>query len=220
MTGPAASILDPLSAELPGIYEKSQLLSELPKQSDFETAILAASYIDVALRFALSASPADPKIPRSLGQKIDRAHDLGITSDRLKDDLHGLRDIRNLFAHSVLSYSFETEKVRGICLSFQTPRFFADERSALIPGLSDSAPPLPSFYPPDLFLTCQDDAGACRIMARIPEPAIERPATARQCFAEMTQVAWFFLMTFAAPTYYGNSDIKVQAWRRDRSQPL
>jgi len=102
-------------------YEKT--FDEYAKETDRAAALLVASAMDEQLKALLRTrlvpiyendSLLDgPHVPiATLSSRIDSAYRLGLISDRLRDDLHTIRTIRNEFAHDVFTCTFESHSVR------------------------------------------------------------------------------------------------------------
>jgi len=98
------------------------IFSELYKESDRGTVVLTASIIDVALSRILKAyllpnsSGKDALLEgalANLGTKINLVYRLGLISNRLCNDLHKIRNIRNAFAHELFECTFESIPIQS-----------------------------------------------------------------------------------------------------------
>jgi hypothetical protein len=59
---------------------------------------------------------------RNFATRINFAYCLGLISDDEYDDLHNMREIRNLFAHRKEGLSFEDDEIKGVCDKLKTIR--------------------------------------------------------------------------------------------------
>jgi hypothetical protein len=103
------------------------IFSELAEDSPRAAAILAACFLEDALRTAILKSfvriNSDERDglfngngPLSaFSSKIDVGHALGLYSRKMKEELHTVRIIRNAFAHAKFSITFETAEVADVC---------------------------------------------------------------------------------------------------------
>lgn len=113
-----------------------ELVKEIESQTDRGAAIVGAAWLEEELSAAIQAFlHYDPKSsPRLFGRagalstfsaKIDLARVLGMCTTAIASDLHIIREVRNEFAHSVLSkdnnsISFETPNVRDRCFALKS----------------------------------------------------------------------------------------------------
>ena len=112
------------------------LFTELEDQSDRGAAVVAAAWVEEelleAIRTSLQSVPKswDRLFGRSrpldsLSAKIDMASLLGIISESVLLDLHTIRDIRNDFAHSIVTkthevLSFDSPHIKDKCRTLRT----------------------------------------------------------------------------------------------------
>lgn len=107
------------------VVDFAKFTRELRKEqnSPRATAILTLAHLDTVLESALRAVLLDARPVHELfdGQralatssaKIDLAFGLGLISDITRRDLHGIRKIRNHFAHEIADGSFDAEPARS-----------------------------------------------------------------------------------------------------------
>lgn len=129
------------SAALQKITEANPLLGELAAQffqfrtllnseSDRASALMAAAFLDDQLRMLLEANLVQDKkvLLRILDQRgplatfssrIDMAYAMGLIGKRTLLDLNLLRKIRNEFAHTAGTLSFDSPKVSAWCSQLQ-----------------------------------------------------------------------------------------------------
>jgi DNA-binding MltR family transcriptional regulator len=100
-----------------------EFLEPFQSETDRAAALLAAAMLDDKLREILESFLLDSKISRRLldspnaalrgfSSRIDAAYALGFLDDAEYKELHIVRDIRNDFAHSWRTLTFETQSVR------------------------------------------------------------------------------------------------------------
>src|SRR5712692_31282 len=96
------------------------------ERNDRGAAILAATNVEIALRYALSRRLTLQKdqhecmfgLDSPLGtfdHKIRIAHALEVFGQQTKKNLDLVRAIRNAFAHAHVPITFETEQVKSVC---------------------------------------------------------------------------------------------------------
>lgn len=96
------------------------------EKNDRGVAILAATHVEIALRYALARRLAVKKEQYKLrfgdrsplstfDQKVRKAFDLEIFGQQSKTNLDIVRRIRNAFAHAHIPITFETDQVRDVC---------------------------------------------------------------------------------------------------------
>lgn len=111
------------------------LIAELDGQSDRAAAIVGAAWIEEELEAAIRSFLIDDKesAKRLLGKsspissfsaKIDLACLLGMCSRDIAKDLHAIREIRNDFAHNILTkdnsrLSFDSAHIKDKCMSLR-----------------------------------------------------------------------------------------------------
>jgi hypothetical protein len=120
------SLSSHLSRRDPDDAEFEQVINEIHKGSDRVAAIMAAAYVDSNLAKLISASLADGSDSRALfhdegapfgtfKRKIVAGLAMGLFPQKVADDLDRIRDIRNQFAHALLSLNFENEHIKREC---------------------------------------------------------------------------------------------------------
>lgn len=104
--------------------EWNRLIDELHRESDRAVALIAAAYLDLALKSVLEASLAggDPVVDRLLNganaplgtfsARIAMAYGLGHVGPNYFQTLDAVREIRNVFAHFRRNLTFEDPEVR------------------------------------------------------------------------------------------------------------
>ena len=91
-------------------------------------AIIGGSYVEHGLKLIITknmpANPTDPKLDylfseegllRTFHAKIKMAYGLGVINDFIRDDIELIRHIRNVFAHSMDTVSFNTPEIVAMC---------------------------------------------------------------------------------------------------------
>jgi DNA-binding MltR family transcriptional regulator len=119
------------------------LTKEFQGETDRAAAVLSAAYLDHLLGELIAASMAveHGKVDELLYQdghgplgtfsaRIDIAYCLGLLSKNERSDLHGIREIRNRFAHRLAGMTFEHQEIAGRC---------ANLKSAQVGGLPPTA---------------------------------------------------------------------------------
>jgi hypothetical protein len=126
---PSSKALHRLSRRKPTSTEQRQIFEEIREASDRAVAILAATFVEDALEYAL--------IDRSLKHLDERTHNrlfergplqnfdakilltsaLGLTGPRITANLFKLKSIRNVFAHARINVSFKTKEIHDLCMS-------------------------------------------------------------------------------------------------------
>ena len=116
-----------LSPTIPGLsVDVGRFMSDLEKETDRGAALVAAAFIDDVLKSMLIAKFVDrPKnvkqfleYPRPLStfsSRIELAYLLGLIGPKMYKGLKQIQKIRNDFAHSHKSLSFEDVKVSKKC---------------------------------------------------------------------------------------------------------
>lgn len=100
--------------------------------SDRATALIAAAFVELRLRFAIERRLVDePKRTEllfneygplfMLHARIYAAYALGIFGEKAFADLKIVRDIRNAFAHNIEPISFTHPDIAKLCASFYLP---------------------------------------------------------------------------------------------------
>jgi hypothetical protein len=96
------------------------------KQADRAVAIIGAAYVDLVLRYAITAVMLpDQKLMKDLfedrgplqefGSRIQIAFALKICGDAARRDLRTIKEIRNAFAHSAEALDFTHEDIARSC---------------------------------------------------------------------------------------------------------
>lgn len=117
-----------MEESLRGKYQTT--FDEYAKETDRAAALLVASVMDEKLKVLLGTKLVQiygndslldgPHVPMStLSSRIDCAYRLGLISDKLRDDLHTIRTIRNEFAHDLFTCTFESQSVRDWMVSLR-----------------------------------------------------------------------------------------------------
>ena len=111
-------------------YEIDKAIRE--EKSDRATALIAAAYVELRLRFAIEKRLVDdPEIAGllfneygplyMLHARIYAAYALGCFKERSFADLRLMREIRNQFAHAVEPITFEHPDIKARCALFFSP---------------------------------------------------------------------------------------------------
>ena len=114
-----------LIQKAPNEAELNEAYREIDRQeSDRATAIVAASYVQDVLRFALSnrfvaLSTKEyrdlfnfPTPLSSFSALIKVSYAVGLCAKPVRDDLEIIRDIRNGFAHAMIPVTFNTQEIK------------------------------------------------------------------------------------------------------------
>jgi DNA-binding MltR family transcriptional regulator len=116
------------------LSEKSQALYDvLNNEGDLSCVLISTSYLDQCLaslleRFLIKSSISknllDPRYGTlgTFSARVDLCYCLGLVPKGLFQNLRTLSEIRNSFAHSYLSLSFDDPKVAHLCKSFTFPK--------------------------------------------------------------------------------------------------
>lgn len=105
-------------------------LEEFQEESDRACAVLAAAFLDEALKGILKAFFIDDSrvVDELLSERgalgnlfgrIEAAFALGLIADVERHDLHIVRKIRNEFAHQVVGLCFESPEIKNRCLELR-----------------------------------------------------------------------------------------------------
>lgn len=117
----------------PDLIEQLAAIAELQTSSDRAIAVLAPIQAEEALQHALALwfreltsdeykGLFDMMQPlSSFSAKIRVCYAMGIIGERTRDDLDILRTIRNSFAHSGRTISFDTDEVAAACAHLHAP---------------------------------------------------------------------------------------------------
>ena len=129
--------LSQLTRRAPSTIEFLEVLGELHSESERSAAIIGAAFVEDALQRALLS-----RMRSSLGSedrrrlfgangplstfsgKIIIGYATHLIGPRTRDDLDCIREIRNAFAHTVGSLSFETSQIAAHCAHLQLPTQF------------------------------------------------------------------------------------------------
>lgn len=120
-------------------------LDDVAGDNDRSAAITLATLIDDSLGATIQArlvplstvlldrlySDAGPL--GSLNAKIDMGFALGLYDKQTRSDLHLVRRIRNKFAHTFATSSFEDEEIKPLCRELKTPNLLARDIKSLVP---------------------------------------------------------------------------------------
>ncbi|MCB9959604.1 MAG: hypothetical protein H6843_13465 [Rhodospirillaceae bacterium] len=123
-----------LRNRLPNKQEFEFLKRELGNaDSDRTVALIAGAILEVGLRNFLESKrdlfdsalrkklfPPKARSPR-FAELISTAGDYGFIDSHIQDDCDCIREIRNTFAHSIVSISFKTEEIRVACKRLTKP---------------------------------------------------------------------------------------------------
>ena len=104
------------------IDEWDDLLAEFENESDRSIAMLAAAYLDTALRSLLEANMRDERKLHdrlfsptgalgTFSSRISIAYGLGLITKSYYLSLHAIRDVRNAFAHFRRGMDFDDKQV-------------------------------------------------------------------------------------------------------------
>jgi len=113
---------------------------ELNGGEDRSQAIVAASLLEQALEYAIAShfvlseqdvrnlfsDQAEGSIS-SFATKIKLAYALGIIENTIRSELIAIKDIRNVFAHTRVTVSFETSAIIAACDALRVPGFVSYE---------------------------------------------------------------------------------------------
>ena len=126
----------------------SKLVNVFMRESDRACAILGGELLNAELEALLNAAavePIDSRLLRGYGplanfsSRIDLAFYFGLLSGEDRNDLHTVRDIRNLFAHRLdHNLSFDSVEVAEHIRKLQLPGVVADHMG-LIKGTIDTS---------------------------------------------------------------------------------
>jgi hypothetical protein len=129
--------LTQLTRRAPSTIEFLEVLSELHSESERSAAIIGAAFVEDALQRALLSrmrSPLSSDDRRrlfgangalsSFSGKIMIAYATHLLGPETRDDLDCIREIRNAFAHTVGSLSFETPQIAAHCAHLRLPTRF------------------------------------------------------------------------------------------------
>lgn len=110
---------------LPELMEFCQLVNDLDSKPDTDLVVLSMAYLDTVLEKAIISELINTSgsviyslfghrgsALSSLASKIDVAAALGVLSESAREDLHALREIRNLYAHAFSTPSWDSLDVK------------------------------------------------------------------------------------------------------------
>lgn len=141
--------------------DQKVLAEEFKGNSDRAAAIVGASYLDELLREILlsylveDCSKNDKELFSGNGplstfsSRINLSFRFGIISENEKKMLHGIRGIRNEFAHKLSGASFMDESIRQRSLNLSVPREMLMPNLIPIPRTIDEEVPLPTIKKAD-----------------------------------------------------------------------
>lgn len=109
----------------------ARFFAELQRETDRGLPLVAAALIDEKLQNALQAFLCPGKSAERLlnepgaplgtfAARIDACFALGLIDDFEYHEISLVRKVRNVFAHSKHGFSFQNEKVAGLCASFKS----------------------------------------------------------------------------------------------------
>jgi mannitol operon repressor len=110
----------------------SRFLEDLQRETDRGLPLVAAAIVEEKLLLALKAYFRECKAAESLltgysaplgtfSAKIDACHALGLIDDFEFAEITLIRKVRNEFAHTHSSVTFDDEPVRGFCATLTSP---------------------------------------------------------------------------------------------------
>ncbi|WP_345884952.1 hypothetical protein [Shewanella algae] len=143
------------------IEDQKILEEEFKGDSDRAAAIVGASYLDELLREILleylveDTNKNDKELFSGNGplstfsSRINLSYRFGIISENERKMLHGIRGIRNEFAHKLAGASFTDESIRQRSLNLSVPREMLMPNDIPIPRSHDEKVPLPTIKKAD-----------------------------------------------------------------------
>jgi len=192
----AKSNLKSLGA-LPVWYEISATVEHLGADlKDRELAIVAASLLDTALMFSLQhhLNPLSNTDREGLFDnngplynflsKIILSKALKLISPSVNSDLTKVRQIRNLFAHSLKPISFTSDPIAKVCQNFSLPITWKQEYKIGVDFLEQIGLPYISIADEKGYLFCQ-----------VPIPSEFLPQHPKALFITTVQLIWMLVMT-------------------------
>ena len=116
----------------------SQFLDQIYKESDRGCALICAAILDELLTEVLQVYLIECKSTKllftgangplnSFYSKILLTRSLGVMDEAQYNDFNKIRKIRNEFAHEIGEKTFESEKIKSICMSLNIYMTFANE---------------------------------------------------------------------------------------------
>lgn len=133
-----------ISARTEVANEYAETYKEIATGSDRSCAILAAAEVEryletfIVLNLANTTGEVFKRLTDqngplgSFSSKIILAFAMGIIDKPTYNDLNSIRNIRNVFAHSVLNVSFETPQVTRECENLQSGLGYGDNKISSI----------------------------------------------------------------------------------------
>lgn len=110
------------------LTSNKDIWEEVLNNSERSGVLTAAAAFEVLLeRLLLKFLVQDTSTSKNIAEKSNFAHkinlcfSLGIISEREKDDLNTVREIRNAFAHNIFGCSFRNPDVSKLILSLHLP---------------------------------------------------------------------------------------------------
>jgi hypothetical protein len=101
------------------------LLESLEKETDRGSAIVLHTYIESQIKTLLSKRLLPCfNIPGSFCNKVRLAFSVGLLTDKEKEMLKYINDIRNDFAHSISVKTFDLPEISNKCRSLQPLEYF------------------------------------------------------------------------------------------------
>ncbi|MCC5903754.1 MAG: hypothetical protein JJT87_17705 [Halomonas sp.] len=144
------------------MFEDQKILEEEFKgDSDRAAAIVGASYLDELLREIILGYLVEDTAKNNkelfsgngplstFSSRINLSYRFGIISDSERKMLHGIRGIRNEFAHKLAGASFSDESIKQRSLNLSVPRKMLMPNQIPIPRTHEEKVPLPSIIKAD-----------------------------------------------------------------------
>ncbi|CAI1501428.1 hypothetical protein [Serratia quinivorans] len=125
-----------ISSIVPNSHDFSTLISLLDEKTDFEVVVLGGAYLDrmIELRIIAKLQEINEGFDRSafnehrvlkdFDHKIKLGFHLGFFDKEIYGHFKTIRDIRNIFAHSVMHVDFLNESIKGKSLNLNPFSFF------------------------------------------------------------------------------------------------
>jgi DNA-binding MltR family transcriptional regulator len=143
------------------VDDQNVLEEEFKLDSDRGAAIVGASYLDEILRVIIIGYLVDDTKKNdkelfsgngplsSFSARINLCYRFGLISESERKILHGVRGIRNEFAHKLSGASFEDDNIRQRCLNLSVPREMLMPDFIPIPRDKNETAPLPTITKAD-----------------------------------------------------------------------
>ncbi|MGP3209134.1 hypothetical protein ACTVPS_02080 [Serratia marcescens] len=149
-----------ISSLVPDSYNFSTLISLLDEKTDFEVVVLGGAYLDRIIELRIIAKLHEingsfnittfneHRVLKDFDNKTKLAFHLGIFDSEIYGYFKTIRDIRNVFAHSVMQVDFGNESIKSKSLSLNPFSFFNPKK-----GLSNPKGMEQYFDLPDISFT-------------------------------------------------------------------